>query len=152
MTGFTISRTVDAPIERVFELSSDFAHAHERVAGIKSMEMLTEGPPGVGTRFRETRVMFGKEATEEMEVTAFDPPRSYTLFCENHGCRYETEVRFREVAGKTEMEMTFEATPLTMAAKMMGVLMKPMLKACKSAVEKDMDDIKAAAESPVPSA
>ena len=40
------------------------------------------GPPGevtVGTRWRETRRMFGKEATEEFEVTELAPPNRISL-------------------------------------------------------------------------
>jgi len=41
------------------------------VPGITSVEFLSETRSGVGTRFRETRVMNGREATVELEVTEF---------------------------------------------------------------------------------
>ena len=92
----TISETIARPIEEVFAAATDFAGSVERIGGIEKVEMLSEGPVGLGTRFRETRTMFGREATEEMEVVEFEPPRRYVLGAESHGSRYRTEIRFAE--------------------------------------------------------
>jgi hypothetical protein len=146
MIGCTITHQSTAPIARVFATATDFRNAAGRIRAITRMEVLTTGPVGKGTRFRETRRMFGRDATEEMEVVEFDPPRSYTLGCENHGCRYRTELNFNEKDGGTEIEMRFQAEGLTFFAKLMGVLMKPMLKPMMKACAKDLDDIAAHAE------
>jgi hypothetical protein len=61
---------------------TDLDGAAERVDGIQKLEKLTDGPVGLGTRFRETRRMFRKEAAEEMEFTAFEPGRSYGVCCD----------------------------------------------------------------------
>ena len=68
MTSFEVSTVISASPERVFALFTDLAHAPDNIRAIKKLELLTPGPMCMGTRFRETRVMFGKEATEEMEV------------------------------------------------------------------------------------
>lgn len=137
---------IDAPPERVFAVASDFAGAARIIEGIERVEMLTEGPVGVGTRFRETRVMFGREATEEMEVVAFDPPRGYVLGCENHGCRYRSEIRVEPSGDGTDVEMSFEAVPLTAVAKLMSVVMGPMMKKMEAICAKDLADLKRAVE------
>lgn len=69
MTPIRMSTTIQAPPERAFAAFADFPHAARSVSGIERIEMLTDGPVGAGTRFRETRIMFGREATEEMKVT-----------------------------------------------------------------------------------
>ncbi len=71
--NFICEQQVAAPPEKVFAMMSDFANAPQRISGISKVEMLTDGAVGVGTKFKETRVMLGKEATETMEVTTFDP-------------------------------------------------------------------------------
>jgi carbon monoxide dehydrogenase subunit G len=147
MAGITVKKHVEAPPEKVFEVASDFAKAPEHIRGIAKVEMLTDGPVGAGTRFRETRIMFKREATEEMEVTAFDPPRSYALGCENHGCKYHSVLTFTPNGDGTDVEMTFEATPLTVFAKVMSVAMSPMIKKVAVECSKDLDDLKAAVES-----
>ncbi|MEZ5990603.1 MAG: SRPBCC family protein [Planctomycetota bacterium] len=146
MVSMTLRKQVDAPPERVFDVASDFANAGRNIRAITSLEVLTAGPIGVGTRFRETRTMFGRPATEEMVIIGFERPRSYTVGCENHGCTYRTEFRFEPTAGGTEIAMTFEAVPRTLAAKVMGFLLRPLLRKCIKETEKDLDDLKAVAE------
>ena len=108
--------------------------------------MLTDGPTRVGTRFRETRIMFGRKATEEMEVLKITPPKMYAMGAESHGCSYYTEVHLRKVEGGTELEMDFRAEALTLGARLMSFVMKPLMKACQRAMEKDLEDLKEAIE------
>lgn len=141
-----IERTVAADPKTVFAAASDFATAPKRITGIAKVEMLTQGPVGIGTRFRETRQMFGKQATETMEVTAFEPGRSYVLGCESHGCRYRSEIRVEPDGKGSKLSMDFAATPLTRMAKVMSFLMKPMVKSVGKHIAKDLDDLKASLE------
>lgn len=147
MASQRLSRHIDAPIETVFARATDFENAANVMSAIVKMEMLTDGPVGVGTRFRETRVMFGREATETMEVVEFDPPHGYVLLAESHGSRYRTTFRYSESNGGTDLEMIFEATPLTLVAKILSVVMMPMMKkTIETECGKDLDQLKAAIE------
>jgi carbon monoxide dehydrogenase subunit G len=149
MACFTITRHIGAPRDKVFACLSDFRRAPERIKGIKKVEMLTDGPVGVGTRFRETRIVFKREASEVMEVTAFNPPIGYTLACNSCGCRYESEFRLTPRGAGTDVEMRFAVQPLTLFAKVMGSLMRPMFKMCLTEMGKDLDDLKASIEGDV---
>lgn len=146
MTELEIRRHVAATPQRVFAQAANFAGAADTISAITKMEMLTDGPVGVGTRFRETRVMFGREATEEMTVAAFDSPRSYILHAQSHGSDYRSEMRFEPSGDGTDVVMTFQATPLTRVAKVMSVLVKPMMKSMGKMILKDLDDLKIAVE------
>jgi hypothetical protein len=149
-----VQRVLSGPPERAFGLAIDLRGAPQRIRAIKRLEVLTEGPVREGTRFRETRVMFGKEATEEMEVVALDPPRAYELLAESHGSRYRTRLSFEPAAGGTRVSARFEAQPLTFVARaLMAVLARPMLKACAKALHADLADIERALhEEPAPRA
>ena len=94
MSTHTVSTHVSAPPVRVFAVYTDLEEAVERIPDITALEMLSEGPFGQGTRWRETGIMFKKEATEEMWVTHFDPPRSYDVEAESHGLNYSTHFSF----------------------------------------------------------
>ena len=148
MKPIAVSQRFNAPASQVWSLISDFENAPQRIEGIKKIEMLTNGPVGRGTRFRETRVMFGKEHSEEMTVTEWSPPRSYVLECESCGCHYRSQVSVRPEGGNAStVEMTFEAKGISFLAKVFGGLMGPMMaKQCRKAFEKDLDDLKRAAE------
>ena len=143
----TCKQVIAAPPEVVFRRAADFANAPQAIKGIVKVEMLTSGPVGVGTKFRETRIMFGREATEQMEVTAFEPPHRYALGAESHGSRYHSVLTFRPSGQGCEVEMTFDCTPVTFFAKVMSVLMRPMMKSIAKVCAKDLDDLKATIES-----
>ena len=67
MAGITASLRIEAPVSTVFALATDLDGWAGRIKAITRIEKLTPGPVRVGTRFKETRKMFGKEATETME-------------------------------------------------------------------------------------
>src|SRR5689334_10465002 len=113
MLELSVSREIAAPPARVFAVASDLRNAAGRVRAITKLEVLTDGPIRVGTRFRETRKMGRREATEEMEVLEMDPPRSYAFGCESCGCRYRMEMRCVPKGAGTELQMHFQAEPLT---------------------------------------
>lgn len=147
MPSFSLTRRVEAPIDRVFEVFSDIPRADEMVDDIIRIEMLTDGPVGVGTRWRETRLMFKKEATEEMEVTAFDRGRSYTVGCQSCGCEYESTWRFESEGDATRVDFEMGYRPTTFLARVMsplGRLMMPMMKKC---LDKDFLALKTLSES-----
>lgn len=148
-----VSTTMHAPPERVFEVMCDFEHAADRISAITKVEMHTDGPTRVGTRFTETRIMFGKEATETMEVTALEPGRGYTLEASSHGCKYVSHLRCEPAGEGTKVEFEMHATPLSFGAKVMCILMAPVMKGsvCK-AMAKDFEDLRAVVEAPAESA
>jgi hypothetical protein len=142
----SMTERIIAPQERVFGLFADLDGAPGRIAGITKLERLTVGPVGVGTRWRETRVMFGKEATEEMEFTVFEPPRRYVVEAESHGMHYRSEYQFEPAGGATDVHMTFEGRPLTLGAKLMAPLGLLFAGTAKKCFAQDMADLKVAAE------
>lgn len=73
---FRITQRVDGDPARVFRALTDPDIAHSWMPGLVRIDRVGEEdePLRVGSRFRETRVIFRKEATEEFEVTALEPP------------------------------------------------------------------------------
>ncbi|MCB9846824.1 MAG: SRPBCC family protein [Phycisphaeraceae bacterium] len=139
-----IRETFDFPPDRVFAEFTDLHRLTDRIESITGMEVLTDGPFGVGTRWRETRVMFGREHTEEMWVAEFTPGRGYAVLAESCGCQYRTEFTFAPSGAATEVSMRFSAKPLTFMAKVMsplGFLFSGMM---KKAMRKDFDDLRRA--------
>lgn len=146
MQGFTVERDVAASPATVFAVASDLRRAAEHMRGIVRVEVLTDGPIGAGTRFRETRRIMKREATEEMVVTGFDPPHGYELECVSHGCRFRTAFRFLPSGEGTRVAVAFQVEPLGRVARLLGFLMRPMLSGCERELGRDLDDLRAAAE------
>jgi hypothetical protein len=146
MADIHITTQVDAPPDVVFDVAADLANAADHIDGITKIEMLTDGPIGVGMKFRETRVMFGREHTEEMEVTAFNRPTSYTVEATSCGCHFASTFRFTPKDGGTEMVLDTKSKPLSLFAKIMSPLSGLMMGAMKKAMEQDMFGVKQVAE------
>ena len=147
MPTMSFSRTIQAPPGRTFDVFADFPNAPTRVAGIKRMEVLTDGPVGKGTKFRETRIMFGKEATETMEVTDFQPGRSYSVGCTSCGIEWASTFRFTPEGAGTRVDLELSTRPITFFAKLMSPLGALMAGSMKKVIEQDMTDLQKALES-----
>ena len=137
---------IDASPERVWEIISDLEGAPERISGIDKIEITTEGPIGVGTEWRETRTMMGKEQTETMKIVAWEPGSHYTVYSYSCGSEFHWTMRVvpRRDGAKLETEMDYKAK--TFLAKLMtplGWLMSGFMKKC---VMQDLQDAKTAAE------
>ena len=76
---FQVTQILPATPERAFQAFMDVEGGAQWVPGIVRVERVGDVRQGVGMRWRETRLMRGKEATEELEVTHFHPPSHVTL-------------------------------------------------------------------------
>lgn len=143
MPQFSTSIDIAAPVADVFALFADLPNA-TRIPGIVRVEMLTPGPVRKGTRFKETRKFMGKEATEELEVTAFDAGRSMSVGCTSHGATHGTRFDFVPAGGGTRVLVEYVLEPHSFMAKMSGGLMMGAIRKC---IDEDIAAIKRAAES-----
>jgi hypothetical protein len=147
MTDFTVSKHIAAPVETVFDVATDLAHAAEHVRGIEKIELLTPGPVGVGTQWRETRKMMGKESTETLEITEFDRPRSYAVGCESCGCYFETTFNFAPAGNGTDVTLDVRTKSLTLMAKVMSPIGNLVMgKFMRECMDEDLEDVKRVAE------
>src|SRR5512139_1913597 len=136
--------TSSAPPDRMWDLASDFANASGRIKAITKVEMLTPGPVGVGTQFREWR---GRHSVD-MEIAAWSPPRSFSLRGFAVGTEFTSEVRCVPDGAGTRLEMEIQVRPQTFGAKLLSPLMSLMSKVMVKTCAKDLADIAAAAERP----
>ncbi|MGE0479682.1 MAG: SRPBCC family protein [Phycisphaerae bacterium] len=144
MARFQMSQQIAAPVDETFRVFTDFRNAAGRVRGITALEVLTDGPIGVGTRFRETRVIMNRTATETMEVTRFEPNKLYSVGCDSCGARYDSTFRFTPQAGGTRVDFEMEARGTTWFAKLMSALMGWMVRGMiEKCFRQDIDDLKA---------
>lgn len=147
MPSVEVQTTIAASPGRVFAVATDLENLPQTMSGIDTVEVLTGGPFGQGTRWRETRTLYGKQATEEMWVTGFDPPRSYVVEAESHGAHYRTEITFVPDGDGTRVRFAFGARPVNFMARLFSVLTWMMMKSLKKAMQQDLEDLKTVAES-----
>jgi uncharacterized protein YndB with AHSA1/START domain len=79
MSGFEMNEWIARTPKEVFGFITASENAPKVTSSVVSMVKLTEGIVGVGTRYRETRLMNGKEHSTELEVTAYEPSQRYAM-------------------------------------------------------------------------
>lgn len=144
-----VSRNIAAPPSAVWRVLTALDEAPTTLRGVKAVERLDGTGYEVGTRWRETRVMFGQSATEEMQVAEVDPERRTVVVSESRGARYRTVFDLTPSAGGTDLSVEFsgESGPLGAFAQLAMTVFAPLAKrATRKALEQDLADIAAAAE------
>jgi uncharacterized protein YndB with AHSA1/START domain len=137
---FEVRERIAAPPERVFRALVDVDRMGEWMPGFVRLERLTPGPLRRGSQVRETRKMFGHEASEVFEVTELEPPTRLALHVDGtKGSSKRGWFRFRydltPAAGGTDLRMTGEAGGLSGCMSVFAWLMSgPM----KKAIRKDL--------------
>ncbi len=143
MPRTTITRTIDAPVDRVFETIADIKNFSRAVPHIVNVVFLSEVRTGVGTRFRETRLMHGKERSTELEVTEYVENERVRMVADTDGTVWDSVFVVSPVEGKTLLDFTMDARPHKLLPKLVVPLMKGLV---RKAIEKDMDAVKAYCE------
>ncbi len=141
--------SIDKPRADVWRVITDIENSVHTISGIEKIEVLQRPEEGlVGFEWMETRTMFGREATETMWVTEVEDERYYKVRAESHGALYLSTMSVRETGRGTELTMDFGAIPTTVGAKLMtATIGRLFVGTTRKALQKDLDDIKAALES-----
>ena len=145
----SVNVDINAPRERVWRIITDIESASKVIDGISKVEVLEKPENGlIGLKWRETRMMFGKEATEVMWITGVVENESYETRAKSHGALYETRTEVRDGEnGGSVLSMSFRGTPLTTGAKLMWVFLGHMFRSStRKALLEDLDCMKRAAE------
>ncbi|MEL6670202.1 MAG: SRPBCC family protein [Bacteroidota bacterium] len=135
---------INASRQDIWNTITDWENLADHISGIQSVEILEKPQSGiVGFKWKETRVMFGKEASETMWVTDATEPNYYQVGAASRGSEYETTFRILGDSQPYQLEMDFKGTPQTTGAKVMNALVGWMFKgAARKALHQDLEDIK----------
>jgi uncharacterized protein YndB with AHSA1/START domain len=136
---------ITATPDKVFRVMTDTDLCAKWMPNFVRIERLTPGPFGKGTRFREFRKMFGREASEVFEVTAIEPEKLLELYVDGkEGATKRGYYRFRY-----DLEKKGASTVVTLngeiggMGRFMSFLGKLMLGPMKKAIRKDLLAMKA---------
>jgi hypothetical protein len=149
MSELTINQEVKAPAERVWAVLTDLEGTERTLRAVRKIERLDGGSSfGVGTRWRETRVMFGREATEEMAVTAIEPGRSYVVEADSRGTHYRSVMGVEALGdSRSRVYMTFAAESSGLLGKIMAATIgRLFVGSIRKALRQDLEDIGRTAE------
>ena len=151
MPSFATAVYIEAPPAVVFEALTDVDRAGQWLPNFVRIEKLTPGPVGVGSEWRETRKMFGKDSTEHFRVTRFERPSRVDLLIDgSKGTSGRGEYRFVFELLPERTGTTLELTGDVRMPGLWGLFSRFMVGTFKKACHKDLEALKAHLESPWP--
>ncbi len=75
MTKIEKSIVINRPVEEVFALYTDLSNNTQWESAILEARQTTEGPSGVGTKWKLVRQQLGRRIEQILEVTEWEPNR-----------------------------------------------------------------------------
>jgi uncharacterized protein YndB with AHSA1/START domain len=104
-----LTAEIACPPEKVFAALTDLEHLPDWQSSAVSSK--PDGPLAVGTRVRERRALMGRELDNELEVTAYDPPRRFMLEGRTGPVPLSIDHELLEDGGKTVLHVRARAEP-----------------------------------------
>lgn len=151
--NFTIEERIERPPAEVYAALTDIDAWSSYIPEILRIERLSEGPLAVGSRWRETRRMYGREASEVFEATALEPARAIGMRCDGSEgsmgsgvfeCRYTLEP---VDANATLLRLDGTMTMPGCLFAVMAIFMKSMM---VKAIRRDLAALRAYVEAGAP--
>lgn len=145
----TLSRVVHADPERVWAVLTDLDHAPETLRGVTRIERVAGPAYDVGTTWRESRRLFGREETQEMTVSEVIPRQRTTVTAATGGVDYTTVFTLAPREDGTEITMTFGADhpDPTLLQRVTSTVLGPVgIKVTSRLLTQDLEDIARRAE------
>jgi len=141
----SVNVAINGSKESIWQAITDIESAVDRISGIEKVEILEKPEDGfIGFKWRETRTMFGKEATEVMWVTDAEENKRYQTRAESHGAVYISTFTIEEKEDHCVLTMGFGSQATRLDSRLMqGLFGKLMKKGLKKDMKKDLEDIKA---------
>jgi carbon monoxide dehydrogenase subunit G len=151
----SLTQHINASPDKVWAVISDIPGSAATLSGVNSIQMLSEGGYGEGTRWKETRTMMGRAETVEMWVSQSEPPSptrsgSTTVKALQGGADYTSRFSLAPNDGGTDLTLTFGAEvvkPTLLSNVMMALFGKIGMSITRKALAKDLAEIAAKAES-----
>lgn len=130
---------INAPLESVYKTVSLPDEYSQAIPDIQSIEVVSDTKSGVGTRFRETRLMNGKPAIAELEVTEQSTNDCIRLVSIAGGAKWDSLFVVAQEKNQTKLTLQMVATPVSLLGKLFVPLLLGMI---AKAVASDMQSVK----------
>jgi uncharacterized membrane protein len=151
MSSVTVTRVIPGPAGVVWSVFADLADRPSWLSEVESVELLTPGETGPGTRWRETRVdAIGGSVTEDLTITEMEPGRSVTMTLGGEGEASHLTYVFSPIdvgehAGETAVTATVESRPHGLANLLIAFFVGELAaRSAEGHLREELDELAAA--------
>ena len=102
---------VDRPVDVVFDFVADERNEPRFNPRLTSVEQISAGPIGLGTRFRATTTSMGRSAEMVIEFTAFERPQRLSSSTHMSAMEMSGTLTFEAIPAGTLMRWSWEVEP-----------------------------------------
>ncbi len=111
------------PTDEVFSYVADYRNDPAWRAEVRDMRILSDGPSGVGSRVRETAVLWGGRVVTESVISAHEPNRRVAFEAIAGPFRVGGSRTLEPVEGGTRLTYELEWRPRSRAARLIAPAM-----------------------------
>jgi uncharacterized protein YndB with AHSA1/START domain len=155
MSTVAVTRLIDAPVVRVWRVFTDLPARATWLSTVDAIEVMTPGPFGAGTVWRETRTMPGDvQVTEEFTVLRCDAPTRFVVASPGIGADYRmtytlTPVEVGRHRGGTAVTVVQEGAPSAPGGRLLVLVFGGLAaRTVEGALRQDLTDLATASVRP----
>jgi uncharacterized protein YndB with AHSA1/START domain len=152
MSTVAVTRLIEAPVVVVWRVFTDLERRREWLTAVTGVDVITSGPFGAGTIWRETRRMTDDmEITEEFRVRDCVVPERFVVTSPGIGADYKMTYSFVPVVagrhrGGTMVTVVQDGGATEPAGRFLALIFGGLAAGtAEGALRRDLDDLAAAA-------
>lgn len=111
MINFNTGIMIDKPVHDVFTFITNPDNMPKWNSSVVSMEQITPGPVGMGTKFKNVGEMMGRHIEGEMQVVAFEPDSKYGFQMNAGPAKVNVVLTFKTVGTGTKLNLNAQGQP-----------------------------------------
>lgn len=105
MINIDLSTMIDKPIKDVFAFVGNLNNMPKWNTTVIGVEQITPGDVGVGTKFKSTGEMLGRNIEGEMQVTVYEPDTKFGIQMNAGPALVNMTISFKTVGTGTEVSL-----------------------------------------------
>ncbi len=111
MINLDLGTLIDKPVKDVFAFITNPNNMSKWNSAVVSLEQITPGAVGVGTKFKSVGEMMGRRIEGEMQVVAFEPDSKYGFQMHAGPVQVNVTLTFKTVGTGTKLSLNAQGNP-----------------------------------------
>ncbi len=111
MINLDLGVLIDRPVKEVFAFITNPQNMSRWNSAVVSLEQLTPGAVGMGTKFKNVGEMMGRRIEGEMQVVAFEPDAKYGFQMQAGPMQVNMLMTFKTVGTGTKLSLNAQGNP-----------------------------------------